>query len=242
MKKYVVMIIACLTMCFLCACGGNDGLDKETRQKYDAIINDIENSKGAYNVWKEIKKDEIAAKYILMNVSDGSFTKFMIEDMSLYGGMHYSPSVMGEVLEIVINTGVEHFSKEKILSGINAYATAVGGVDTAELEHLSGKEFYEPAETYIKNMIGVKDAESLLLTEAIKRAERRIKDNLKDPSSYKRIGLTPENIKYDASTGKYSFTFVITYSATNSFGGTVTDDYKYTETGTYIDGKISFKN
>ena len=65
-----------------------------------------------------------------------------------------------------------------------------------------------------------------------------IKDRLKDPSSFQEVSyfpLMPESKDYN---GDFEFQATFTFSATNSFGGRLQEEWRGTVSGTYKNGRV----
>ena len=151
---------------------------------------------------------------------------------------------MADVITIMAQTGLENYSRGVITKALNMYLPTTPGFDKdvlSSLDTLSDGDFYLKVNELCGDTNEIEAAESLLLTEAFKRAESKLKSQLKNPRSYKRDSIMGSQIAYDPNTGNYNAVIIITYTATNSFGGAIQDKFSYTESGTYIDGRIQYK-
>lgn len=243
MKRTALLLLFIYLFFSLCACGSNT--KQKSNPEYDAVIKEIQASQGAYDIWKKYKDNSDAMTYILSRITASDVVKLMEEKNSLYGYSISHTSEIGKLIEIMASSGFENYPKDVILKALSIYLPTTPGFDKDSLSALSSlddKEFYSRASQLFNGASEKEDAESLLLTEAYKRAETKLKNGLKNPSSYKMSSLMGSKVDYDPKTGEYAATIVITYTATNSFGGTVQDTYTYYETGTYIDGRIKYSN
>lgn len=217
----------------------------KTNPEYDEVIKEIQTAQGAYDIWEKYKDNTDAINYILSRITAPDVVKLMVEHNTLYGYSIEHTSEMGELIEIMASSGFEKYPKDVILKALDIYLPTTPGFDNesfSALSSLDDKEFYDRVSQLFNGASEANDAESLLLTEAYKRAETKLKNGLKNPSSYKMSSIMGSKVDYDPNTGEYIATIVITYTATNSFGGTVQDKYTYYETGTYIDGRIKYTN
>ena len=234
MKNKIWIILIFAVALLLCACGGS---------KYGKIVKEISSSDGAYDVWNQYKDDEKAASYILKNISPDDVSKLITESNSLYGYSMSHTSDMADILKIMEQNGFENFQKDVVLRALNIYLPTTPGYDEQSLSSLSdleGSAFYSAVNEIFGGASEKEDAENLLLTEAFKRAESKLKNQLKNPRSYKRDSIMGSEVQYDPETGEYTAIIVIKYTATNSFGAEVQDTFTYSESGTYINGKIKY--
>ena len=240
MKKRIIGVLILVSVILLCACGGS-----KSNPEYDAAIKEISESKeGGYHIWKKYKNNDEAIVYILKKIPATDVSKLFTESNSLYGYSISHGTEMGDLIKIMSSNGFEHFPKDVVLSALRGYLPSTPGYDKdaiATLSKLEGKEFYAAVNDVFNGASSKKDAESLLLTEAFKRAESKLKKGLKNPSSYQMTSINGSQIDYNPDTGEYAAIIVIQYNATNSFGATVADTFSYAESGTYIDGRIKYK-
>lgn len=245
MKNRIVVALILAAVLLLSACGGSSATSKvKSNPEYDAALQEIAKSTGAYDIYKKYKDNAEAIDYIMRKIPANDVGKLIRDHNELYGYDIYNKSDMGKILKIMSQNGFENYSKDVIIRALNIYIPTTPSYDEnalSSLKDLDGDEFYSKAKDLYSGGNAKQDAEDLLLTEAFKRAENKLKKGLKNPSSYQLVSINGSTINYDPKTGEYAAIIMIKYSATNSFGGTVTETYSYGEQGTYKDGRITYK-
>lgn len=217
--------------------------EQEKLERYEAILQQINTStEGERNLWDAKKTDPELKEFILVNLDDTA-----VENLYKWHNSWRCDYIF-IVIEDVFSVGVEKVSVSKIQTLLFWYMDSRkmdGGKINAAVEHINElyeNGAYEELEQYIYDIRSGKiysgdprkDIEDFLLT----RAEGAIISRLKDPDSYKRTSYSC-NVNLDETSGKFDAKITVTYTATNSFGGRVTDTYSLSYDGTIVDGKIS---
>ncbi len=138
--------------------------------------------------------------------------------------------------EAVMNLYSAYSGTEDVTEGLNnaKYNTAISYIEQ-ELYYLAAEKFKELGNyKYSKHLYLWSEVETAKGVDNTDRARNELKSKLKDPSSYQENSATYTavgSVREDRS-GKQIVVIVysarISYSATNSFGGRITDTYLWT--------------
>jgi hypothetical protein len=210
-------------------------------------INNLDKFEGAKEIWEEYTDNSEAQKYILININDDAIVSLCEQGTGNAIIGHYEG--MGEILSTMMDIGLENFSLAKIKNAVKVYMDSQDKsseqiesiLNQADELYDSPEEFSQLIQETVGGLQGAKDIETLILNDALEKEQKKLIDSLKNPKSFELLSLNGTSIEYDEETGVFVVLINITYTATNSFGGTEKEVYTATCGGTYEDGTIKYK-
>jgi len=224
-KRICLFAIAFVLVFCMFGCKSEEQKEKETLDELIVSMEENENKKEVFKLFRSFDGNDNAQTYIINNVSEETF-EFTYKNGALISGVEH-------ILDLMKRVGWSNFPISKIeqitMQYIDSYYKAVEKKEKFSTEYGNDTDF--PGELKSLFEISKEDKERELEKRIETSALSALRSQLKDPKSLEVLSCRV-SARID-DDGKYTANVLISYTATNSFGGRIKDSFIKEYSGTY---------